>query len=441
MPWHEALDRAREEARGSKAIGTTCRGIGPAYEDKVARRGLRTSDLLDFASLPEKIENILDFHNFVLSERFGVDALSVEAMVEEARALGDYFRDLVGDVSGRLYALRREGRSVMFEGAQGSLLDIDHGTYPYVTSSNTTIGGVCTGAGIGPDAIDYVLGITKAYTTRVGAGPFPTELYDGEQLQDEVGAYLAKRGHEFGSTTGRPRRCGWFDAVVARYTTMLNGADVLAVTKLDVLDELDEIKICTGYRIGGEVRRDFPRDVAELEAAEGIVVEQIIVQIHIHVIVVEHHIVVVGDRLGQSDPASRRGPLPAGQDIGRTGRQAEAAAHALQHAGAQIIAEQAAVMATPRRFSLPMREIWMLQLRLEVKGGRRSMRVLGHPRFRAAYDFLLLRAQAGEVPEELGTWWTEFQQENAQPGEQPATRKRPRKRRRRSRRKPEGKPA
>ena len=254
MPWHQHLDMAREKARGARAIGTTGRGIGPAYEDKVARRGLRTSDLLDPASLPAKIENILDFHNFVLSQRFGIEPLSVDAMVEEARALGDYFRDLVGDVSGRLYQLRREGRSVMFEGAQGSLLDIDHGTYPYVTSSNTTIGGVCTGAGIGPDAIDYVLGITKAYVTRVGGGPFPTELFD------ENGARLAERGHEFGATTGRPRRCGWLDAVALRRMVSLNGVTGFCVTKLDVMDGFEEIRVCTRYRLHGETLDAPPLD-------------------------------------------------------------------------------------------------------------------------------------------------------------------------------------
>jgi len=175
MPYHELLDRAREEAKGARAIGTTCRGIGPAYEDKVARRGLRTSDLLNREALAEKIEHILDYHNFVLEHRFGVEPLAHGAVLEEALELGDYFREQVSDVSGRLYQLREEGRRIMFEGAQGSLLDIDHGTYPYVTSSNTTIGGVCTGAGGGPDAIDYVLGIPKAYVTRVGGGPFPDE--------------------------------------------------------------------------------------------------------------------------------------------------------------------------------------------------------------------------------------------------------------------------
>jgi len=254
MPWHEMLDRAREEARGARAIGTTCRGIGPAYEDKVARRGLRTSDLLDPDTLTDKIEHILDFHNFVLSERFGMEPLSVQAMVEEALELGAYFKDQVADVSGRLYELRDQGKRVMFEGAQGSLLDIDHGTYPYVTSSNTTIGGVCTGAGVGPNAIDYVLGITKAYVTRVGGGPFPTELFD------EVGERLAKMGDEFGATTGRPRRCGWLDAVALRRMVNLNGVSGFCVTKLDVLDGLEEIKICTAYRLNGELLDAPPLD-------------------------------------------------------------------------------------------------------------------------------------------------------------------------------------
>ncbi|MBT8047316.1 MAG: adenylosuccinate synthase [Xanthomonadales bacterium] len=256
MPWHEMLDRAREEARGDRAIGTTCRGIGPAYEDKVARRGLRTSDLLNPDALPEKIEHVLDFHNFVLVQRFGQKALSVQEMVDEALELGAYFADQVADVSGRLYELRDQGKRVMFEGAQGSLLDIDHGTYPYVTSSNTTIGGVCTGAGIGPNAIDYVLGITKAYVTRVGGGPFPTELFD------DNGARLARRGDEFGATTGRPRRCGWLDAVALRRMVRLNGVSGFCVTKLDVLDGLEEIKICTAYRLKGELLDAPPLDSA-----------------------------------------------------------------------------------------------------------------------------------------------------------------------------------
>jgi len=262
MPWHELLDRAREEARGNRAIGTTCRGIGPAYEDKVARRGLRTSDLINPEGLTDKIEHILDYHNFVLTERFGMEALSVDAMVEEALDLGEYFAGQVADVSGRLYQLRDQGKRVMFEGAQGSLLDIDHGTYPYVTSSNTTVGGVCTGAGVGPNAIDYVLGITKAYVTRVGGGPFPTELFDPD------GERLARRGDEFGATTGRPRRCGWLDAVALRRMVSLNGVTGFCVTKLDVLDGFEEIKICTAYRLNGELLDAPPLDArswADLE--------------------------------------------------------------------------------------------------------------------------------------------------------------------------------
>jgi adenylosuccinate synthase len=262
MPWHQQLDLAREQARGKRAIGTTGRGIGPAYEDKIARRGLRTSDLLKPGQLEAKIEHILDYHNFVLTERFGQEAISVKAMFDDALELGEYFAGQVRDVSGRLYQLREEGKRVMFEGAQGSLLDIDHGTYPYVTSSNTTVGAVCTGAGIGPNAVDYVLGITKAYVTRVGGGPFPTELFD------ENGARLAERGAEFGATTGRPRRCGWLDAVALRRMVSLNGVSGFCVTKLDVMDGFDEIKICTHYRLGGEVVNTPPLDAdawAELE--------------------------------------------------------------------------------------------------------------------------------------------------------------------------------
>ena len=257
MPWHEALDRAREEARGDRAIGTTCRGIGPAYEDKVARRGLRTSDLRSPELLAEKIEHVLDFHNFVLSQRFGKQPLDFQAMLDQALELGEYFSDRVADVSGRLFALRAEGKRIMFEGAQGSLLDIDHGTYPYVTSSNTTVGGVCTGAGVGPDAIDYVLGITKAYVTRVGGGPFPTELFD------EAGKRLAKRGDEFGATTGCPRRCGWLDAVALRRMVSLNGVSGFCVTKLDVLDGFEEIRVCTAYRLDGERLEAPPLDVQD----------------------------------------------------------------------------------------------------------------------------------------------------------------------------------
>jgi adenylosuccinate synthase len=262
MPFHELLDRAREEARGSRAIGTTCRGIGPAYEDKVARRGLRTSDLLNEAVLADKLGHLLEYHNFVLEQRFGKEPLLIGPVLDEALELGEYFRDHVADISGQLYSLREAGKRIMFEGAQGSLLDIDHGTYPYVTSSNTTVGGVCTGAGVGPDAIDYVLGITKAYVTRVGGGPFPTELFD------EAGERLARRGDEFGATTGRPRRCGWLDAVALRRMVRLNGVSGLCVTKLDVLDGFEQIRVCTAYRLHGETLDAPPLDAmswSELE--------------------------------------------------------------------------------------------------------------------------------------------------------------------------------
>jgi adenylosuccinate synthase len=235
MPYHELLDHAREKAKGAKAIGTTGRGIGPAYEDKVSRRGIRLSDLYNQGLLAEKLEEAMDYHNFVLERYFDMQPLSYDRVLDDTLQLGACFADLVTDVSGRLHQLRSQGKRILYEGAQGSLLDIDHGTYPYVTSSNTTIGAVCTGAGVGPDAIDYVLGITKAYTTRVGSGPFPTELFD------EVGAGIAKRGDEFGATTGRPRRCGWLDAVALRRSANTNGVTGFCVTKLDVLELNDEL--------------------------------------------------------------------------------------------------------------------------------------------------------------------------------------------------------
>lgn len=251
MRYHTELDLAREESRGKKAIGTTGRGIGPAYEDKVSRRGIRVSDLLNEHALAEKLAEVMDYHNFVLVNRFGKAELDVGLVLEDTLRLGSRFAGLVGDVAGELARLRAEGKSVLFEGAQGALLDIDHGTYPYVTSSNTTVGGVCTGAGVGPNAIDYVLGITKAYTTRVGGGPFPTELFD------DTGAQIADRGQEFGATTGRPRRCGWLDAVVLRRAVHLNGLSGFCVTKLDVLDGLDSIKVCIAYLLDGQ-RMDTP---------------------------------------------------------------------------------------------------------------------------------------------------------------------------------------
>jgi adenylosuccinate synthase len=262
MPYHVALDQAREEARGDNAIGTTGRGIGPAYEDKASRRGIRVSDLLNARALSEKLSEVMDYHNFMLSERYGKPSLDIQRTLDDTLQLGAEFEALVGDVSGALHSLRSEGKRILFEGAQGTLLDIDHGTYPFVTSSNTTVGGVCTGAGVGPDAIDYVLGITKAYTTRVGSGPFPTELFD------DVGAGIAERGVEFGATTGRPRRCGWLDAVALRRAARLNGVSGFCVTKLDVLDGMDELKICTAYRLDGaevQVPPTNPEDWERLE--------------------------------------------------------------------------------------------------------------------------------------------------------------------------------
>ncbi len=251
MPYHELLDNAREKALGDNAIGTTGRGIGPAYEDKVSRRGIRISDLYNHNLLSEKLEEALDFHNFVLQNYFGVQGLSFDRVLDDAQQLGACFSDLVMDVSDELHRLREQGKRILYEGAQGSLLDVDHGTYPFVTSSNTTVGAVCTGAGVGPDAIDYVLGITKAYTTRVGAGPFPTELFD------DIGAGIAMRGDEFGATTGRPRRCGWLDAVALRRAVYTNGVSGFCVTKLDVLDGVETIKVGTAYRLNG-VSMDVP---------------------------------------------------------------------------------------------------------------------------------------------------------------------------------------
>jgi len=246
LPYHVALDLAREQARGSAAIGTTGRGIGPAYEDKVARRGLRLGDLFHRERFAAKLGEVLDYHNFVLKNYFKTDVIDFQKTLDDALALAEILQPMVSDVTQRLAELRAEGANILYEGAQGSLLDIDHGTYPFVTSSNTTAGGACTGSGVGPLNLDYVLGITKAYTTRVGAGPFPTELFD------EMGEHLAKRGHEFGSTTGRARRCGWFDAVALRRSVQINSVSGLCVTKLDVLDGLDTLRICVGYRCDGQ---------------------------------------------------------------------------------------------------------------------------------------------------------------------------------------------
>ncbi|WP_299199010.1 adenylosuccinate synthase [uncultured Amphritea sp.] len=242
LPYHVALDQARELARGEAKIGTTGRGIGPAYEDKVARRGLRLDDLMNPERFAVKLKEVMEYHNFMLQNYYNVEAVSYDVVLKEALQMAEIMRPMVADVTALLHDYRVRGENIMFEGAQGSLLDIDHGTYPYVTSSNTTAGGTSTGSGFGPLYLDYVLGITKAYTTRVGSGPFPTELGCA------VGARLAERGHEFGATTGRARRCGWFDAVALKHAIQVNSVSGICLTKLDVLDGLETIEICIGYK-------------------------------------------------------------------------------------------------------------------------------------------------------------------------------------------------
>ncbi len=249
LPYHIAIDQAREIARGNKAIGTTGRGIGPAYEDKVARRGLRVGDLFDKEVFAEKLKEVMEFHNFQLEHFYKADTVSYDEVLEQCMGYADLLTSMVIDVTDELDAARKRGDKIMFEGAQGTLLDIDHGTYPYVTSSNTTAGGVAAGSGFGPRHIGYILGITKAYCTRVGSGPFPTELYDGLDKQDPVGKHLGDVGHEFGATTGRLRRTGWFDAVAMRRAVQINSISGFCLTKLDVLDGLEELKICTGYKM------------------------------------------------------------------------------------------------------------------------------------------------------------------------------------------------
>ena len=262
LPYHVRLDEARERAMGGSAIGTTKRGIGPAYEDKVARRGLRVADLLAPKRLREKLESLLDYHNFILTQRMGETAVDPAQALDQALAYGEFLSPLIGDVAGRLHGIRQNGGNIMFEGAQGTFLDIDHGTYPYVTSSNTIAGAACTGSGAGPRDLDYVLGITKAYTTRVGAGPFPTELDDAD------GQRLGERGNEFGASTGRKRRCGWLDAVMLRRSCWLNSVSGLCVTKMDVMDGMDRVRICTGYRYQGELIDAPPLDGSDWEACE-----------------------------------------------------------------------------------------------------------------------------------------------------------------------------
>lgn len=264
LPYHVALDRAREQARGSRAIGTTGRGIGPAYEDKVARRAVRFGDLSHPQLFATKLSEVLDFHNFVLQHYFRTTPLELGKILDETLRYAERLCPLTADVTALLETQQRLGNNLLFEGAQGALLDIDHGTYPYVTSSNTTAGGAATGSGLGPRALDYVLGITKAYVTRVGGGPFPTEL------QDATGDYLAERGCEFGATTGRRRRCGWFDAVALRRSIVHNSVSGLCVTKLDVLDGLERLLICVGYQSGGQRLEQMPLGAEALAACEPI---------------------------------------------------------------------------------------------------------------------------------------------------------------------------
>ncbi len=246
LPHHVALDLAREKAKGNRAIGTTGRGIGPCYEDKVARRGLRIVDLYSPDRLAQKLREVTDYHNYLLVNYFKCDAIDYHATLKALLHHATAIEPMVGDVSAELYSLARQQKRIMFEGAQGMLLDIDQGTYPYVTSSNTTAAAAAIGAGIGPLELDYVLGIVKAYTTRVGSGPFPTELSDG------IGRHLGQRGQEFGATTGRPRRCGWLDVVTLRRTREVCGLSALCVTKLDVMDKLERVKICTAYEYQDE---------------------------------------------------------------------------------------------------------------------------------------------------------------------------------------------
>ena len=252
LPSHVALDAAREKARGASAIGTTGRGIGPAYEDKVSRRALRVSDLFVREQFASKLGEVLDYHNFLLQKYFGAEAVDFSRTLDESLAAAETIGPITADVTQILQDLADDDQSILFEGAQGTFLDIDHGTYPFVTSSNTVAAAASTGTGVGPLNLDYILGIVKAYTTRVGAGPFPTELFD------DMGEHLGTVGAEFGATTGRPRRCGWFDAVALRRSIVNSSVSGLCVTKLDVLDGLETVRICVGYEIDGEAIKGVP---------------------------------------------------------------------------------------------------------------------------------------------------------------------------------------
>jgi adenylosuccinate synthase len=264
MPYHRLIDQASEERRGDYKIGTTGRGIGPTYADKSERTGIRVMDLMNSEQLRQKLEWTINYKNVILEKLYNLPPLDPEIVIAEYTQYADRLRPFVIDASLRIYEVVKQKKNILFEGAQGTLLDLDHGTYPYVTSSNPIAGGACVGAGVGPTTIDRVIGIAKAYTTRVGEGPFPTEL------KDEIGEKLGDRGAEFGTTTGRRRRCGWFDAVIGRYAVRINGMDCLAITKLDVLDELDELKVCVAYEIDGKVCHHFPSNASELARSQPI---------------------------------------------------------------------------------------------------------------------------------------------------------------------------
>jgi adenylosuccinate synthase len=262
LPHHAALDLARESRQGDAKIGTTGRGIGPAYEDKVARRAIRVQDLLDPPRFSAKLEPLVEYHNFVLTQYLGAKAIDYGKTRDDMLALAPRLKPMVADVARALYDANHAGKNLLFEGAQGTLLDVDHGTYPYVTSSNCVSGSAAAGAGVGPQMLHYVLGITKAYTTRVGAGPFPTEQ------SNATGELLRKRGQEFGATTGRPRRCGWFDAAALRRAIQINGVSGLCITKLDVLDGMETVRLCTGYRLDGSLRDLLPLGAEEAARCE-----------------------------------------------------------------------------------------------------------------------------------------------------------------------------
>ena len=267
LPYHIALDQAREVARGNQAIGTTGRGIGPCYEDKVARRGIRLGEMMNKELFATRLREVLEYHNFTLEHYFKVEPLDYQTILNDALQQADEIRAMVGDIPGILHDLREQGEKIMFEGAQGALLDIDHGTYPYVTSSTTTAGGAAAGSGVGPRDLEYILGIVKAYTTRVGSGPFPTEL------DDPCGQHMGEKGHEFGATTGRKRRCGWLDMVSLKRSLKINSVSGLCITKLDVLDGLETLKIAVAYKYQGQEITNPPAGADNYAACEPVYIE------------------------------------------------------------------------------------------------------------------------------------------------------------------------